>query len=233
MLVAAAVCPHPPLLVAEIGLGLGPDIDTLRAGCAVAVDALVAAHPDEIYVVGAAIGPAARSFAPWAPGAAAATLTVDVPEALPLPLLIGAHLTRGVRRSFVVVDPETGPDDCADLGRELAATADRVALLVMGDGSARHDVKAPGYIDPRAATWDDEVHEMFRSGRLDRLGSLDPRLADELMCAGRAPWQVLAGAAAGSAVQAQSATLTVPFGVGYHVAGWRIEAGNGAAAAKG
>lgn len=233
MLVAAAVCPHPPLLVPEVGVGLGAEIEALRQECTAAVDALLSAAPDQVFVVGAAVGTPARSFAPWAPGSAAQRLVIDVPEPLPLPLLVGGYLTRGRPRSFVVVDPATEPPDCAALGRDLAAAANRVALLVMGDGAARHDVKAPGYVDPRAADWDRRVHEVFRSGNLDALAALDPAVAADLLCAGRAPWQVLAGAATGTVLLTNSANLTIPFGVGYHVAGWFEKQENGAVTAKG
>jgi len=222
VLVAAAVCPHPPLLVPEVGVGLGADVEEIRRRCSLAVEFLARASPDIVYVVGAGIGATARSFEPWAPGSAAENLAVDVPEPLPLPLLVGAHLTRGSARSFVVVDPVTGPGDCAELGLELAATHQRVALLVMGDGSARHDVKAPGYVDERAPEWDQHVHDLFTRGNLTALDALDPTLADELMCAGRAPWQVLGGAAADRSVRTESAHLHVPFGVGYHVAHWTM-----------
>jgi len=222
VLVAAAVCPHPPLLVPELGVGLGAAIEEIRTQCTAALASLAEAAPDVVYVVGAGIGALARSFVPWAPGSAAEDVIVDVPEPLPLPLLVGAHLTRGRARSFVVVDPVTGPGDCAELGHELAATQERVALLVMGDGSARHDVKAPGYVDERAPKWDQQVNEIFVSGKLTALDSLDPVLADELMCAGRAPWQVLGGAAADRSPRTVSAHLHVPFGVGYHVAHWTL-----------
>ena len=221
MLVAAAVCPHPPLLVPEIGVGLGTDIAVLRAECADTVNALTAVAADHLYIVGAAVGPSARSFRPWAPGSDADAVVVDVPEPLPLSLLVGAYLTRGIERSFVVVDPATGPDDCVELGRELADSADRVSLLVMGDGAASHDVKAPGYFDARATAFDRDVHEAFSTGDFESVAAVDPVLADELLCAGRAPWQVLAGAATGVALATVSATLHVPFGVGYHVAAWR------------
>jgi hypothetical protein len=226
VLVAAAVCPHPPLLVPEVGVGLGSEIDELRAQCRVAAAAVTTAAADRVFVVGAAIGRPAASFAPWAPGSAADGMPVDVPEPLPLPLLVGAHLTRGTLRSFVVIDPTTGADDCVELGRELAATSARVALLVMGDGAARHDVKAPGYVDPRAGDWDRGVHEIFAAGDLVALARLDPALADDLLCAGRAPWQVLAGAVGDGRVTTEAAILTVPFGVGYHVAHWGAGAGN-------
>ena len=230
MLVAAAVCPHPPLLVPEVGIGLGAEIEELRNLCSQVADDVCAVGADQLFVVGAAVGVPAQSFAPWAPGAGAGT--VDVPEPLPLPLLVGAHLTGGRRRSFVVVDPSTDPGECAELGSELAASADRVALLVMGDGSARDDVKAPGYVDPQAPAWDQTVHNAFQAADFPALTALDPTVADELLCTGRAPWQVLAGAATGVALRTELAALRVPFGVGYFVARWSLEAGNGASSAN-
>ena len=216
-----------------VGVGLGPEIDALRTQCADVVEALWASDAERLFVVGAGIGTPAGSFAPWAPASeTAAELAVDVPEPMPLPLLVGAHLTRGRLRSFVVVDPDFETADCLELGRDLADSAARVALLVMGDGSARHDVKAPGYVDRRAADWDRQVHETFASGDLDALSTLSPTLADELLCAGRAPWQVLAGAATGVARRVEHAELSVPFGVGYHVARWSLEGGDGAAPAN-
>ena len=215
MLTAAAVCPHPPLLVPELASGAAPELDGLRARCSAAVDAL--APYDILYVVGADIGPHATSFAPWG-----VDLAVDVPEPLPLAVLVGAWLTRGRPRSFVAVDPALDAAECAALGQELAGSAGRVALLVMGDGSARHDVKGPGYVDPRAAGFDDGVRDAFAAPDWNALTGLDAGLADELLVAGRAPWQVLAGAAAASetARAAVEPTLAAPYGVGYHVAAW-------------
>src|SRR3954452_15639264 len=56
MLVAAAVCPHPPLLVPEIGVGAAPELDDLRAACDAVVAALTATDPEVIVVVGAGAG---------------------------------------------------------------------------------------------------------------------------------------------------------------------------------
>lgn len=221
MLVAAAVCPHPPLLIAELGVGLGPEIDALRDQCADVVRRLADVRPDVTFIVGSGGGLVATSFAPWG-----VAVPVDVPEALPLPLLVGGHLTRGTTRSFAVVDPATGPADCAEFGAELASTAGRVAMLVMGDGSACHDEKAPGYIDDRAPDWDESVHAALAAGDPEGLLDLDPDLARELLCAGRPAWQVLAGAAQDTAVDTANASLFVLFGVGYHVAYWAVTGRN-------
>lgn len=219
MLVTAAVCPQPALLVPEVGRGGGVELAELRSRCAAAVDAVRAADPMTLFVIGADVGVRARSFAPWG-----VDVPVDVPEPMPLSILVGGWLTAGSLRSFVVVDPALEPDDCAELGRELAEAASRVALLVMADGSARHDVKAPGYFDERAAAYDSGIAAMFASGDLSGLASLDPALSDELLSTGRAAWQVLAGAAtADHAYEVTQTYYDTSYGVGYHVAAWRSQ----------
>lgn len=229
MLVAAAVCPHPPLLIPALAAGAAAELDDLRDACRGAVAQLSAAAPELTFVVGADTGPRATSFAPWAPGAGGSALAVDVPEALPLPLLVGAWLTAGTVRSFVALDPTLDAAECAELGADLAAAADRVALLVMGDGSARHSLKAPGYLDPRAAAFDEGVAAALARADVDALLALDPGLAAELLAAGRAPWQVLAGAARGGDWRAAGARWEAPYGVGYHVVTWH-QAGVGVSA---
>ncbi|MFF3285518.1 class III extradiol dioxygenase subunit B-like domain-containing protein [Streptomyces sp. NPDC003023] len=54
MLVAAAVCPCPPLLVPEVASGAAPELDALRAASADAVAVLAASRPDLLIVVGPA-----------------------------------------------------------------------------------------------------------------------------------------------------------------------------------
>src|SRR5947209_12724902 len=82
------------------------------------------------------------SFTPWG--------LPDGPPGLPLSVAVGTWLLRPAQPSRVVTVAGTAPAaDCARLGEELARP-DRVALLVMGDGSACRSDKAPGYLDPRA-----------------------------------------------------------------------------------
>jgi hypothetical protein len=90
------------------------------------------------------------------------------------------------------VAADAGPADCAELGRRITVDR-RVALLVIGDGAARHGV------DPRAEPFDAAVLEALVDVDTARLLALDPELAARLLATGRAPWQVLAGAAAGPA----------------------------------
>jgi aromatic ring-opening dioxygenase LigB subunit len=121
----------------------------------------------------------------------------------------------------------------AALGGRLADLDERVALLVMGDGSARRSEKAPGWFDHRAAAFDDAVAAALSAADVEALLRLDEGLARDLLAAGRAPWQVLAGAGSPSGLP-WSAELLVneaPFGVGYFVSSWTRaqlpSAGNG------
>ena len=57
MLIAAAVCPHPPLLVPEVTGASDPaarELDRLRAACRDAVAVLLGAAPDLLVVAGGA-----------------------------------------------------------------------------------------------------------------------------------------------------------------------------------
>jgi hypothetical protein len=227
VLVAAGVCPHPPLLVP--GVGRAAEVASLRLAAAAIAATVVDARADVVFVVGADTGERQTSFAPWAPGVVVEP--PDVPEPLPLPLLVGAHLTPGRVRSFVVVDRDLPPADCADVGADLATAANRVALLVMGDGAARHSTAAPGYLDERAAGWEDAAHRAFAAADPAGLLDLDPGLGADLLAVGRAPWQVLAGAADEWRPTHVQADLRQPFGVGYHFVTWS-NAGAGASLAN-
>lgn len=111
-------------------------------------------------------------------------------------------------------------EHCANAGRELAARAGRVALLVMGDGSACRTLKAPGYLDERSVSFDTEASRALGAADLATLSALDESLAYELKVAGRAPWQVLAGAAEGAGLSGRLLYEDAPYGVGYMVATW-------------
>jgi hypothetical protein len=229
VLVAAAVCPHPPLLVPGVGAGASGELDGLRTACDGAVDALAAAGPDLVVVVGAAgaVGPfpegAWGSLAPY--GVRIPVGDGAGPPTLALSLTIGRWLLdRGsVALPSVLfgVEAETATDRCLALGETLAGRADRVALLVMGDGSARRSLKGPGYLDPDAEPFDTEVETALAGADVAALAALDPARATRLLAAGRAPWQVLAGAAAGGGWTGAVTWSGAPYGVTYLVATWR------------
>jgi hypothetical protein len=225
--VAAAVCPHPPLLVPELAAGAAVELDALRRACDSAVHGVLAVGPDRLIVVGGADEDAAfprggaASFAPYG-------LPVQAGTGPPLPLSLGVGgwlLDRaGWSREWSAraVAWTTDPKVCAAAGRDLVDGEARVALLVLGDGSARHHEKAPGYVDPRAGAFDGTVAEALRNADAAALADLDPDLATDLLAAGRASWQVLAGAAAEVPVDARLLYHDVPYGVGYFVASWIV-----------
>jgi hypothetical protein len=209
VIVAAALCASPPLLHPAL-TGRAVVLPELRAACAEAVARLLRGDPELIVVVGPA--PATGELAPdgrldltaFAPGSdalgsgAPGSVALDGAGALPLSLGLGAMLLdqggyRGPRRMMAVGAGETA-GACAALGAGLASGATRTALLVMGDGSARRNLKAPGHLDPRAEPFDAQVERAVRAGQFGALLELDETLARELMVTGRPAWQVLAGA---------------------------------------
>ncbi|MEV7774050.1 class III extradiol dioxygenase subunit B-like domain-containing protein [Kitasatospora sp. NPDC086791] len=231
MLVAAAVCPCPPLLVPEVAAGAAAELDALRAACDEALAALVAAGPQLVVAVGT--GPVAEV---WTEGGAGSFRRYGVPLVAKLPgdrvegpelapsLTVGAWLLERAGVTLpthaCAVPADAPADRMLGLGQGLAGLADRVALLVLGDGSACRSVKAPGYLDERAEDFDAALADALGSADLPALAALDPGLAAELKAEGRAPWQVLAGAAEGAGLTGRLGYREAPYGVGYFVASW-------------
>jgi hypothetical protein len=229
MLIAAALCPAPPLLAREL-TGADPVLPELRLACREAVDDLIRAEADVVVIIGVAdseriLDPGARlDEAVYAPALRVPMLDADRTGvgSLPLSVGLGSRLLdeagyRG-RRELRSVGEGTAPAACAALGARLAEAAPRVALLVMADGSARRSRRAPGYLDVRAEPFDAEVVRAIRTGDMPALLGIDDALAAELMATGRPAWQVLAGAAGGRRPSCVVRYDDAPFGVGYLVA---------------
>ncbi|MET8680533.1 hypothetical protein ABZW18_23865 [Streptomyces sp. NPDC004647] len=235
MLVAAAVAPSAPLLVPDVAAGAAPELDALRTACSAAVSVLAAARPDRLVVIGPADedgrGPhlqgATGSFRGFGVDREVRLgAGVDTPgRQLPPSLAVGAWLLEWTGwaaapvEGFGVGEP-LAADRCAQVGRELAAGRERTALLVMGDGSACRTLKAPGYLDERAAGFDAQAARALGAADTAALLALDEKLARELQAAGRAPWQVLAGAGEGVGLGGELLYDEAPYGVGYSVATW-------------
>jgi hypothetical protein len=229
VLVGALACPHPPLLFPGMTGSIDMAAD-LRTACREGIEALVASQPGAVVLVGGA-----GHTGQWDPGLprgagrfsarrVPASAAADAAQVLPLSLAVGQELLDAAgwpgRRELISVADDASPQECLALGAELARSHRRLALLALGDGSARRGLKAPGYLDERAARYDEQAHRGL-AGDLAALRSLDARLGAELLAAGRAPWQVLAGAAAaGPAIQARIRYAGDPFGVYYVVAEW-------------
>jgi hypothetical protein len=224
VLVAAAFVPTPPLLVPEIAAGSARLDQPLRAACHDAVGRLLEERPDVVVVVGCAPS-TSETAGSWDWRGFGVELPPVAPrQALPLGLAIGAWLLdqqpASPPRRYVGVSPQLSPSDCAELGRRCVSGQARAGLLVCGDGTARLSEKAPGHLDPSAKEWDDRVARALSSGDAERLAALDPRTADRLLASGRAPWQVLAAAAAESAWRADLTYRAAPYGVAYMAGTW-------------
>ncbi|GAB2590947.1 class III extradiol dioxygenase subunit B-like domain-containing protein [Kribbella endophytica] len=219
---SAAVCPHPPLLVPEVASGAASDLDDLRAFCLTAVNALATADSLVVVGTGSTAGrydaDAAGSFSPYGASLQVGSGT----PILPLSLTVGAWLVNqskaaALPRTYLALAPDALAADCLALGRELAESNDRLALLVMGDGSARRSEHSPVHLHPRAELFDSTVAAALHLADTTTLAALDPALAAELHAAGRAPWQVLA---ATTGLTGELLYHAAPYGVGYFVASW-------------
>jgi hypothetical protein len=225
-LLAAAVCPHPPVLVPELAAGAAVELDELRAACDTAVARLWACGASRVLVVGADAAtrehppPFGGSFAPWG-----VRVQVGIGAGLPLSLLMAAWLLSrqpdGKDVAMLGVAQDADPATCRGLGA-THDDAEPWALLAMGDGSACRGLKSPGYDDPRAAPYDEGIAKALATADVEALDGLDPDLSAELLVGGRAPWQVLAGAVAatGRPWRGDLTYNEAPYGVAYFVASW-------------
>jgi hypothetical protein len=213
--VAAAVLPHPPLLVPELAGAAAPELTPLRAACQEALATVVAAAADLTIIIGD--GPVWGVPAPAAPGSFhpyGAEVSVVLPALadlelpglpppaeltdLPLSLAVAAHLLDGLdpppRQLFAASVPRSlGGRAAAAIGHVLGSTG-RFGLVAMADLSACRTERAPGAFRPEAASFDARVGDAFRTGAPHHLLALDPTQSADLLVAGRVPLQVLAGA---------------------------------------
>jgi hypothetical protein len=230
MLIAGAVCPHPPLLIPDAAGAEPPGaFRKLLASSDLALRTLTATVPDLIAVIGG--GPETREYPPGAAGGLqdyGIDVTVGTGEpVLPLSLTVGRWLLlragcdgSGPPVLVQAVSQRATPAECRALGAAIAARAPRVAVLALGDGSARRARDIEGAPDPDAQDYDDEVAEALAAADARWLGQLDPAMDDRFLVAGRAAWQVLAGAAAGRRMQGRLHCCMAPYGVSYLVASW-------------
>ncbi len=231
MLVAAALCPAPPVLVSDISRAAAHELDDVRAACAAAIAELLRHEECRLTVVAAGT---TRTWSAQAPaGLASVGLPLDVPPLtgpaaggprLPLALTVGRWLLAqaghaGDDDTWCAVDA----DSAAALGRRIAASADRRTLLVLGEGSSAIGPHAPLPQDDRAPEFDSSVTDLVRSGDLTALASRDSELATSLGVTGWAPWLALASAAGGRAGVGRLLTYGAPYGVGYLVGTWAAQ----------
>jgi len=213
VIIAAAVCPHPPVLVPELASGAAFELDDVRSAALASVATLVSISPDRVVIVGS--GELAEPVDESAGGTLAGH-GVDVRAGgddvvLPLSLTIGAWLL-----------DQAGWDGPRTYTTTSVPADDRAALLVMAGGSARRSLKAPGYLDERAEAHDAAIGAALANGDADALASLDVHLGDELLAPGARALVVLGEMTKGADITARLRWDGAPFGVGYWVADWSI-----------
>ncbi|SDO43509.1 hypothetical protein [Geodermatophilus sp. DSM 45219] len=222
---AVAFCPCPPLLVPAVAGRAAEDTAALRAACATAVDALLASGPEVVVVVG---GDGAGPRYGQGDGGDLRGYGVDlaVPfsgsvrpggRRTPPAHTIGAWLLDAA--GYAGGRLGVGPGDLAAALGDLPGT---VAVLAMGDGSARRSLKAPGHLDDAAAPFDDAVAAALAAGDAGALAALDPVEGARLLAAGVPTWRSVGAALAGREVDARLHAHEAPFGVGYLVADWSV-----------
>ena len=235
MITALAFCPHPPLLVPEVARGAAGELDEVRRACDDAVAAALDTGPDLVVVLGG--GPQPRRWSADAVGTLRGFgVPLDVPltpgaqgagsDRLPLSLTVGAWLLarstwQGERTAVeVAADPLGGPGERRQVAEQLTGTAQRIALLVMADGSNTRSEKAPGSFHPDAAEFDGQVAAVLRSGDPAPGRKVTYDDARAVGAQGWSAWRTAFHAAAGRTWDAELRYDAAPYGVGYLVASW-------------
>ncbi len=221
---AVAFCPAPPLLLPAVEGRPDAATTAVRRACAQAVSTLLAVRPDLVVVVGGDPAVGERLGPGDAGDLHGFGVPVEVPFAgpvrpgprrVPLAHTVGAWLLDEAGCSSVRVG--VGPAELAGL---LAGLPGPVAVLAMGEGSARRTVKAPGYLDPAAAGFDAAVAAALASGDAGALAALEAAEGERLMASGVPTWRAVGAALRGQPVTARLHLDDAPFGVGYLVADW-------------
>ncbi|RBY85184.1 hypothetical protein [Blastococcus sp. TF02A-26] len=217
-----AFCPCPPLLLPAVEGRAEAETTALRQACADAVEALLAASPEAVVVVGP--GATGRYGAGDAGDLRGVGVDLEVPFAggtrpggrrTPLSLTVGAWLLHQAGHSGLRLG--AGPEDLGDV---LAGLPGPVGVLALGDGSARRSVKAPGYLDDAAEPFDAAVAAALAAGDAAAVADLDAAEGERLLAAGVPVWRAVGRAVAGRPVVAELRHDAAPFGVGYLVASW-------------
>jgi hypothetical protein len=236
VILGAAFLPNPPVLVPAVASGAAGELEPLRQASR---RALLGVHGDGTRRL-AVLGPADTSamHSPVARGSLSGYgVSLDVhlgspgcggAVELPLSLTVGAWLIgQALGPSSGAVGFSVGPDFAASRAAvELLALAESapIALVVMGDGSARRSTTAPGYLDPRAAPFDAMVAAALGDGDGEALADLDEGLGAELLAAGVPAWRAAGALLAGGSYDAELLYADAPYGVGYFAAAWTARA---------
>lgn len=232
MIIGAAFCPHPPALVPKVGGAAAADLLSLRTASLAAIASLLVSFNGQIVLIGSGEQSAVHSPVAWG---SFEGYGVDLRVALgspgcggrgelPLSLTVGAWLlseVTGPRSSALGISVGSGfPASKAALELLRLAESGDVALVVLGDGSARRAESSPGYIDARAIAFDGEVERVLRAGDATGLADLDPVLGMELLAAGVPAWRAAGAQLEGGEYDAALNYADDPFGVQYFAGSW-------------
>ncbi len=133
---------------------------------------------------------------------------------------LAARAREGLRQAYLQPQATGTGSEHGGIAGIGAALRSSVALLVLGDGSARKAIGVHGAADPAADEYDAALTAALAAADAGGLARLDAALDGELMVAGRAAWQVLAGAGAGARLRGQVRFAAAPLDVTYLVASW-------------
>jgi hypothetical protein len=234
VITGAAFCPHPPALLPDVARGAAPELADLREACRVAIQR-VAAPGTTLLLLGA--GDVTRRRAAAARGSLAGygvELTVslgsggdgpggdgvaerpeELADELPLSLTVGAWLVADA----LVDRPAVQAWSIGAAGGPIDVPDAPTALVVLGDGSARRSLAAPGYLDERAEGFDAGVATALAGGDPAAL-RVDRELGTQLLAAGTPVWHAAADLLAGTRWSADLLYDAAPYGVGYFAAAW-------------
>jgi len=208
---AVAFCPHPPLLRPGIATGSEIETQSLRLACNTAVDRLIDASSSQLLVLGAD-GPLV-DWQGFDPG-----LIDPDRHAMPLSLLVGAWLLSG--RSLASAPMYLAVNRDGEPVTPWPDLPESTGVLVMGDGTARRSLKAPGYFDERAEPFDATFVKALADGSPESLAAIDLELAHQLLAAGAPAWKAAAKLLGESTWHAEVLYADAPYGVMYTVASW-------------
>jgi hypothetical protein len=223
---ATLTLPGAPVLLPTVGGRLDPAGD-LRERCRAAIREALPGVTRVIVVSAATATAGWETEQPYDVGRLIGRSRVPAPDAatgsLPVGLAVGRELLRSAGWDGALrlqsVDADAAASTCAELAAALdPGPAD--LLVAVGDGSVLRRLQGPGPVHPRAEEFDRTVLEAWRLGDRDAISALDPRLATDLLCTGRTPWQVVA-AASGEVSQARIHYADDPFGVFSLIASWQ------------
>ena len=232
MIVGAAFCPVPPVMVPSLGGAAAEDLAELRDACLAAIGRVTDSQPEMVLILGASDSNSSHSPVDFGDlaglgrtervhlGSPACGGSQNLSQSLTIAAWL-VHEAMGVRtptRGFGVAENF----ETSSAGQQLLelVMGARVALVVAGDGSARREKASPGYLDERAVPFDAAVTQALREGDWQALASIDAALGSDLMAAGTLPWRVTGELFAGMAMDAELHYADAPFGVGYVVASW-------------